>query len=740
MGLPSINNEAYKKSISNESLENLNKSIYKFREYHLNRTNNSHQNEITEKTISICKELIKNKNTDYSEKKDNINCFLKNTFQILKDDTEGWSGFFNEKFRNQFYLEVKDILSCLEQKGIFIEDKRVDEFTYTGVFTNVDMNLANGQGKRLSSSGILEEGEFESGRLIEGQINFPDGTFCEIETQKKENSSFECIIKKSSNPLFPPGNYQNKYPVIEADFDLNKKFAYTGLFARGLWGCNGEGERIHSLGFKEKGSFKDGKLIEGEIFFPDKTFCKIKDDRGECKIEESNNPYFPKGSFFKPTQPTSIKIGDVTYVGLISSNFHEVNGVGKCIYPSGITMEGLFDGKFIHGKITFPNNIFWEVMYYNPLYLIKNSNDPNSPKGFIFKLPVSEEDLKTNSYDSKKKEFKSVHSDVDYQRKLIFGFSTGQRININQLQIDINSNDLQKSLQGASSIWHMLYIEEYLNTEIEATKELCYKESLNQLKKDLANSIPFLIEVSLSKMNKKTDDFYFEQLCKNIHHKLTSEEMKSGDRLLIPVVTEVHETLLILEKGDKGEIIPTFYNTGKDMDECINPEKQLNIQLESSVASQLSKKKYEKLPISRKYPSINIQTSENNFTSMMREILQPKENKVSSVYKALEDTCGEPQMGKPRKIQLSGVCSFQCLSAAIKDILGRENFIDWKLGLFTRIQNDFRATVEKLAKTNNYNKTIAALDQLLLEDNQRAIEELKIKKEQISRNKSAPLT
>lgn len=324
---------------------------------------------------------------------------------------------------------------------------------------------------------------------------------------------------------------------------------------------------------------------------------------------------------------------------------------------------------------------------------------------------------------------------IRYQRALIFGFSMGQKKSIESLdkQVNLDIDDLKKMLEGGNHTLNMLYVSNYLDMLIPKAKseqkDPNYIQALEKLQADLKRSTPlaFMISSIGNSANPRTPSVT-ESSFKQISREMSAElkKMKPGERLMIPTGTTEHATLLVLEKTKDGKISPTFYNTGEGVEHHITTG--LNVKTLVDNLNVLA----DKFPTTKTYPSINLDTDQKTFESMMVEILKVQtdaDKSVGDIHTELQRNLGEGKSGRPKKVQINGVCSFQVLSEAFKDILGSKvAYNHYKQDLLEHIQEEFQEITDAMKPSIGQDeemRKLYELHQAMLEDNAAQIEETK---------------
>jgi len=320
---------------------------------------------------------------------------------------------------------------------------------------------------------------------------------------------------------------------------------------------------------------------------------------------------------------------------------------------------------------------------------------------------------------------------VRQQLRAVFGFFTGREKTIEALQksvtdkfgagadVEVNIKHLKKMLEGGNSADNMMYLSQYLDTLISKAQlripvNTKYLKSLNALQSDLKRSLPFALDASSSMTPKKA-----WEMSSNIKSKL--KDMLPGERLLIPVGAEDHQTLLVLKKNKEGKVETNFYNTGAGLetqfDEAIHGKDFVK-----AVTGQLNT-----VPLSLKFDNpIDLNQDSRPFVSMMAALYQmpsDKSKKIGDVYSTLTEGLGDSKPLHEKKDQENGVCSFMVLDEAFEDILG-DDYTQFMLELMGEVKEDFQDISDAMKKPNELT-VYDALNQALLDDLDVEMEKLK---------------
>lgn len=319
---------------------------------------------------------------------------------------------------------------------------------------------------------------------------------------------------------------------------------------------------------------------------------------------------------------------------------------------------------------------------------------------------------------------------VQYLRTLIFGFATGQKKSIQSLdqQMGFNVNDLKKMLLGGNSINNMFYVANYLDNflakqKLEATEDPKYMDALEKLQSDLKRSLPIALSNYTLTLRLQQGDYVGEEEFQQLfsHIKGSLQEVQVGGKLIIPIQTIEHATLLVFEKMKDGRIQSIFYNTGEGVSRHVTMNlsvKALSDNLNSFV---------DRYPVSKIYEPFAVNGKMESFEKGMIDLFNIKHNKgMGEVYTSLENALGAGESGKAKRVQINGVCSFQSLSEVFKDTLGsKENYLRFKRGFLQNIQQDFKEitkAMEPLLEENEEMVAVYTLHQNLLADNQAEID------------------
>ncbi len=153
---------------------------------------------------------------------------------------------------------------------------------------------------------------------------------------------------------------------------------------------------------------------------------------------------------------------------------------------------------------------------------------------------------------------------IQYIRKVIFGFSIGQKLSLSYFQHKKwDLFDLEKACEGGYHAAHMFYITLFLLkflAEFKNSSKDCVNlppsTAVSRLKDDLQRSLVFAFLIH----EEKTADSLFEEM---LFDELI--KMAPGEKIFIPIIFKQnplpHATLLVFEKMENKKIKPTYYDT-----------------------------------------------------------------------------------------------------------------------------------------------------------------------------------
>lgn len=117
----------------------------------------------------------------------------------------------------------------------------------------------SGIGRMTDSNGVIKEGRFEYGRLVEGKITVPGGIWLW--------GTFEGMGEQiASNGMKCIGRFENKR-IVEGIKSWPDGDWLEGIFDEE--GCTGKGRQTNSIGIIAEGILKKGKLVDGRVISPD---------------------------------------------------------------------------------------------------------------------------------------------------------------------------------------------------------------------------------------------------------------------------------------------------------------------------------------------------------------------------------------------------------------------------------------------------------------------------------------
>lgn len=317
------------------------------------------------------------------------------------------------------------------------------------------------------------------------------------------------------------------------------------------------------------------------------------------------------------------------------------------------------------------------------------------------------------------------HQYLCFQRRLLFGFSIGQRHTIRHLdkQIDFGLQDLKKMLEQGHPVINMFYVDQQLERLIPKAKkenlDTQYIQGLENLQADLRRSLPFAFKAfCIAIENVQNPEKAHESLMalsKGMHEQLM--QMKPGEKLFIQTGTKSHATLLCFKKMEDGNIQPTLYNTGEGVNQHIT--KGITIRALSDQLHTLA----DKYPTSKHFPAFNLNAGSQEFSTIMTEILQmtfDQKATIRGMYTALKMHFGKAKAGPPKSIQINGICSFKVLDEAFKDSMGKKNHRLYKHHLLNLAQKEFKEITDKCeALSDRYEEMekLIKLHRQILKDN-----------------------
>lgn len=264
-----------------------------------------------------------------------------------------------------------------------------------------------------------------------------------------------------------------------------------------------------------------------------------------------------------------------------------------------------------------------------------------------------------------------------FLRKLIFGFSVGEKKEKEALvKAGFNEKELGELLEGGNSAVNYFYMALTLNNLSEKNP------ALSHLSADFKRSL----KIALKLQNKDPNLSEVE-----IEIKDTINSLKPGERLFVPTGTKNHATLMVFEKLENGKNKVAHFNTGEGVATTSN-------------GMGVTKLTYNPIDVSK----VNL-----------NKIIGPSAS-VEELYKNLSSAFGVGTPGETKPIQINGTCSFQVISAALEDILGKNDYPKYKKALLKHIDLEFSEATKKLASNNPLlDPKYLALHKLLTEESQR---------------------
>ncbi len=311
-----------------------------------------------------------------------------------------------------------------------------------------------------------------------------------------------------------------------------------------------------------------------------------------------------------------------------------------------------------------------------------------------------------------------------FLRKLLFGFSVGQGMAIEELRKfvpDLSVTNLEDMLEGGSGVVNMFYLAIFLKEYISRSKGVGdeYIGKLKMIQSTIIKSLPFALRSYKYEMVSQSEGEVRSQLMRVLY------EMKPGERLILPVGTQDHETLLYLVKTKKG-YITTLYNTGDGVGEHMN----------QNLKGFYNAFFRGRFPTKKTFGEHS--GNDENFRKTIIQLLSNrKENRsITHINNALTKNLGEGQTSDPKDIQINGTCSFQVFTTALEDLLG-EHYDQFKLDLLKHIRAEFQAFTDDIAlKIDNgrEDKIALKLYQTMLKENQEEIGRVKKKLRETGKN------
>lgn len=317
----------------------------------------------------------------------------------------------------------------------------------------------------------------------------------------------------------------------------------------------------------------------------------------------------------------------------------------------------------------------------------------------------------------------SNHEHEILLRKLIFGFSIGQKQTIKEItksDASFTVEELEKMLEGGGGLVNMFYVAHYLDQAISsaerAGKDPKDLVALKRLQADIKRSLPFILRMrSIELSSATTRDRHLKELSADIREQL--EQLQAAERLLLPVGTNEHMTLLSLEKKEDRSVKTVYYNTGEGVEE--NLTTGLKLQTLTDFFSAGLAGKY---PVKKTYRPFNVN---DKIDAMLISVMknQMVGGSIADINRHLDEHLGEGKSGEAKDVQISNVCSFQVLTEAFEDILCSDKAnLSFQHGFLSHLQARFETLTKQ--KTTAANSIEVRINQKLLTDNQREIERI----------------
>lgn len=360
----------------------------------------------------------------------------------------------------------------------------------------------------------------------------------------------------------------------------------------------------------------------------------------------------------------------------------------------------------------------------------QRTNDPQGVKARQIKTQLGYTSAESPAY-------------FQYQQKLIFGFSVGQRQTLDELKkLGVTKAELENMLEGGDAVTNMFYLANAIEQQIENAigKSPQYLEKLKSIHADLMRSLPIAMEISIldgqitqsqsemmAKIRKQQSplEMKVSALSQNVSDQL--QQMKPGQSLYIPVGTKDHAVMLRLQKTNEEKILPSLYNTGLGAREHQDLWNQwMNLFNENEFS-----------PLKVDYPSFAL----NDLTNKLSDIFtnRMRNDSVEQLYTKALEKLGRPIPGPAKKEQINGVCSFQVLTAILEDNFEEKEHHQFQHDFLTQLGNDFSkmsdglkintSTNSERTKELSDNEKMALSKKLhnaILEDNSREIQRLKV--------------
>lgn len=539
--------------------------------------------------------------------------------------------------------------------------------------------------KVLYVSGQRQEGLFENGNLVRGKVTFLDGAVHEGEF--KDN----CLHR--GRITFPSGQIKD------------------GLYD---YGVLIQGKVIFVNGQIKEGKFQDGEIIEGKITSPNGIILE-----GHFKDELLDGWGKFIGSDGK-IQEGEFKCGLLNGKGkMILSNFNKE------------IREGEFKDGQLHGqgKVTFARKrhikegVFREGRFYKSLYpQVNHSKKRLAFPDLILPAYMTAEFFEELLDDLGPSSTGITEDYIEYMRRLVFGFSVGQKIGIKRLykECDISINDL-KQLEGNNFSVNMLYVihhlEQLINKIKAEGKKIFYLNCLQKIYSDLKRSVPFVFISNLHIYNSANAERTLVPFAKDMWQELN--RMQPNERLLVPTGNKLHVTMLVFQKLPGNNILTTHYNTGLGILERID-KKRWSDPVNASL---------HKYPIHEEFPLFQLDQQQTDFESMMVKILSIQNHRqkesIGQITTFLEEHLGEGVLGPAKHVQVNNVCGSQIIIAVFEDMFPYESiFKAYQYDFLTHLQAEFQEITDdmiELANSEDHLRVYLPIHKMLLAENRKQI-------------------
>lgn len=651
-----------------------------------------------------------------------------------------------KRFRYKKYKKKHKENSCNSHKNIINSNKETQKIELKEIKFNIEE-------KKILSDGRILEGEFKGNKLVRGRVIFPCGQIQEGEFvngklngyakltltdgQIHEGQFKDGLLNEQGSIIFSNGvvhegqfkdaqlhglgkkKFQNG-EIQEGEFKANRldgqgKITWRGVIVEGVFKddkLNGLGKKTYSNGEVQEGEYREdklngqGRIIWGKIIVQG----EFKDDKlnGFGKKILSNGEI--REGVFEDNRLNGqgkITLGKFIIQGEFKDD--KLNGFGKKFFSNGAIHEGEFKedklngfGKKIFSNGEIQQGEFKEGQFHKSPYPQIRISKKRSQH-----LDIKPPYIQNNVFEDLLNDIEPTTSEITEMyisgmRNLFFGLSIGQKMGkevmSKQSGIDIKTI---KTLEGSSSSVNLLYIFFYLGQLIERLKgeKDSHIEFLNRLQvlhDDLQRSLPFAFIAHMHFSNPQEEEI-LAQMVRDISQKLN--QMKPNERILIPIGTKTHGTLLVFEKLESGAISPVHYNTGFGVENHVT--KKMNKKGLSDHLNTLLLY----YPIQKKYPSLELGQDLAQFESMLINIFKLKNDvsndqkyNIKQISTFLENYFGEGIAGPSKPVQINGVCASQVLTAVIKDILGSKIYYNtYKLHLLTDMQAELQEITNGMA-------------------------------------------